>query len=172
MDEIEKCFREHWDEFVKKISRRCVNVADAEDIVSEAFKRAIQYRASYKPEKQAMHIWIFTIVLNAYHDYIADLFKKGMSVPVNDTNIEGYERDFEGIATAEQVMKEIDNLADGPTKDCLSMYFALGMTPREITLIAPVNSKYVRNAVYRFKEYIIEKLSMGEWVANKEGVTS
>lgn len=170
MDEIEKCFREHWDEFIKKINRRCVNTADAEDVVAEAFKRAIQYRDSYNPEKQAMHVWIFTIVLNAYHDYISDLFRKGVSVPATDAYIESYERDFEGIATLEQILKEIGKLSDGPTKDCLSMYFVLGMTPKEIASVAPVNSKFVRNAVYRFKEYIQENFVRGEEIANKEGL--
>lgn len=170
MDEIEKCFREHWDEFIKKISRRCVNPSDAEDVVAEAFKRAIQYKDSYNPERQAIHVWIFCIVLNSYHDYISDLFKRGMSVPLNDAHVDGYERDFEGIATAEQVVKEIDKLSEGPTKDCLSMYFGLGMTPKEIALVAPVNAKFVRNSVYRFKEFIIEKLGVGEWVANKNGI--
>lgn len=170
MDEIETCFREHWDEFVKKIARRCVNHADAEDVVSEAFKRAITYRQSYNPEKQAIHVWIFSIVLNAYHDYISDLFKLGMAVPATDAYIGPYETDFEGIATYEQLVQEINNLADGLTKDCLGMYVVLGMTPREIALVAPVNSKFVRNAVYRFKECIQEKFVGGVKIANKERV--
>lgn len=158
MDEIEKCFREYWPKFVKRLSSRCVNVADAEDVVAEAFKRAIQYRESYNPEKQEIHVWINTIVSNAYHDYVSDLFRQGVTVPVTDENLGAYERDFEGAATLEQIMKEIDRVGDGPTKDCLSMYFTLGMTPREIALVSPVNSKFVRNAVYRFKQVLSESL--------------
>lgn len=169
MEEIEKCFREHWDEFVKKISRRCTNVADAEDVVAEAFKRAITYRDSYNPEKQAIHVWLFTIVLNSYHDYIADLFKRGMTVPVNDANIDPYERDFEGVATAEQIIKEVGKLEDGSSKECLLMYFVLGMTPGEISLVYPVNSKFVRNAVYRFKSIIMEKFERGQKLQTKKG---
>lgn len=172
MDEIEKCFREHWDEFVKKISRRCVNPSDAEDVVSEAFKRAIMYRQSYKPEKQAIHIWIFTIVLNSYHDYIADLFKRGMTVQVNDAHIEGYERDFGDGVLAEQILGEINSMPEGQAKDCLGMYYGLGMTPREIALVSPVNAKFIRNTVYRFKSMLVEKLKLGEWVADEKGVTS
>jgi DNA-directed RNA polymerase specialized sigma24 family protein len=129
--------------------------------VAEAFKRAIQYKDSYNPEKQEMQAWISVIVSNTYHDYIADLFKRGLSVPVNDVNLGTYERDFEGFATVEQLMKEIAKLEDGMTKDCLSMYFVLGMTPKEISMVSPANSKFVRNAVYRFKAVIADRFGVG-----------
>lgn len=168
MDEIEKCFRERWDEFIKRISRRCVNYADAEDVVAEAFKRAIQYKDTYNPEKQAIHVWLFTIVSNAYHNYIADLFKRGMTVSVSDENIDGYEKDFEGSVMSDQIVDEINALPESKAKDCLSMYFILGMTPREIALVSPVKAKFVVNHVHRFKSGVIEKLKMEEWIANKE----
>lgn len=172
MDEIEKCFRERWDEFVKRISRRCVNVADAEDVVSEAFKRAIQYKDTYNPEKQAIHVWLYMIVTNAYHDYISDLFKRGMSVSVSDEHVPGYEQDFENIDMACKIMEKIDGMTPGPVRDCLAMYYGLGMTPREIAMVSPVDAKFVRNNVYRFKEYIIKTLGLEEWVANKDRVAN
>lgn len=172
MDEIEKCFREHWDEFIKKINRRCVNLADAEDVVSEAFRRAIQYRDTYNPEKQAVHVWLFTIVLNAYHDYVADLFKRGMTVPATDEHIEAYDNDFDSLTMADQIVDEIGLLSDGPAKECLSMYFVLGMTPREIASIMPVKPKFVVNHVHRFKNSVVDKLKLEELIADKERKSS
>lgn len=107
-DQIGEYFKEGYGGLVKRIARRCPNPQDAEDIVMEGFARALKYKDSYRPEKQEIGVWIFTIVLNAYRDFISDLFKQGMTTSVSDHNIEGYETDFERSLLVEQVLSGLD----------------------------------------------------------------
>lgn len=79
-EQIEQFYLANHDLYVKRLSRKAGSVQNAEDIVQEAFLRALFYADSYAArEDQDMEKWFNSILRRALVDFMRVETKQGMT---------------------------------------------------------------------------------------------
>ncbi len=147
MDLIETHYRDNRFKLVKRMSFRAGDYA--EDVVQEAYARAIKYFSSYKPE-YSLDAWFSRILNNALKEHKNS--EKGFAA----MSFEEEEQD--GIPCnrfAEKVVKEIYELID--TKSVVSMevltyHFRFGYSGKEISEISDHSYSNCHQIINRFKQ--------------------
>ena len=129
----------------------------AEDIVQEAFTRALKFEKSYDPNAGDIKAWFNSILFNALRDYKRT--ERGYSVEttkdisVDDVMPEEYVSKISDGHLKKMVEDTILNLPNDRHKKVLYLFFILGYTSSEIAQIeAGVSQTNVTTIVNRFKE--------------------
>ena len=154
--QLETYFKENYDALVKKIVRRAGSPENAEDVVQEAFFRAMKYWDSYSPE-QKLGAWLNTIMVNACRDHLKNDRMLGMTVEISDDQFDPVELPLTDHDTLRQVQK-LMRKKSYPQSEIIRLYYFKGYKPIEIKEILDVKHGTVRQTVLRFKEEVQEKL--------------
>lgn len=152
---IEKFYRANYGKLVKRMRWRAGTVQDAEDIVQEAFCRAIKYKESFMMGLPFNH-WFQRILSNALRDH--KNAEKGLS-----NSVEYGEEHAEPVdcpAYNKQLRRQIEEemmLMDDESCEVVSLYFTYNYNLKDIVHITNVKYKTVDNIIQRFKHKIREK---------------
>ncbi len=148
---IEEHFRNNYRNWVVRINHRVKNVPDAEDIVMEAYARALQYADTYDKDKPFDH-WFSRIVSNCVkawkreqhnqHAY-AEEFNENEMNPVSDPSIK---RDL-----METLRVEIEAIDDPMHVEILKLHYLSGYKTKDIVMITNYTYGCVNMAIHRFK---------------------
>jgi len=149
---------------MNKIKRRVFDHQDAEDVLMDAFVKAISYQHAYDP-KQEVGKWFNTILNNAIRDYRTK-FLKEKSGANHNANYE-FDETLEEMAvidhnleidwaTLEAIKQEIADRI-GTTNTALRMYFLDGYEPKDIAGLTDTTSAVVRSIIHRFKQEMRKK---------------
>lgn len=133
--------------------RRWVGPPNAEDVVQEAFTRALKYKRSWNPEYKTLGAWFKGILNNAARDKKQEERMQGMSGP---EYYESEELDTT-MAKSELVEKVISEMDTSINSEVLRMFFVLGYTRKEIAEVVELTPKYIGNVVYEFRKSMQEK---------------
>ena len=148
MKEVEDLFKKEYNNFVKLMNYRTRNIPDAEDIVMEAFGRALKHIDSFDSNRQRINAWFFTILKNCLKDYQKEKFIKCID---GDSDAEIPVRDKHSVAMlGNQLKEEIEKLEPPERRDSCYLFFLLGYTYKEISEITGIS---VRNARYYTDEF-------------------
>jgi RNA polymerase sigma factor (sigma-70 family) len=151
---IEELFRSNYSLYAKKYAMKTGSVMDAEDIVQEAFTRALSYWSSFDPDKNELSTWFSTILHNVWRDYQRDKRDNGVVKSLEDETEEvGYSIVLEQDKTL--IFKLLDT-KQGVRKEVLRLHYILGYTPREIVQVTDLASKTVRNYLTQFRKEVEE----------------
>lgn len=148
MEQLEELFKKEYNNFVKLMNYRTRNIPDAEDIVMEAFGRAVKHIDSFDSERQRINTWFFTILKNCLKDYQKEKFIKCIDgdneaeIPVRDK--------LPTVMLGEQVKEKIEKLQPAERRDSCYLFFLLGYTYKEIAEVTGIS---VRNARYYTDEF-------------------
>lgn len=153
---LEAYFKKEYNNLCKKVSRRAGSPENAEDVVQEAFYRALKYWNSYNPETK-LGAWFNTILNNACKDKMKDERMAGASVEFEEDLFDGVEMSQTDANTAEHIKKLIRSKGY-PLSEVLRLYYEKGYKSIEIKQILDVEHGTVRQAVWRFKEEVREKI--------------
>lgn len=148
---LEKFYRENRFRLVKIMSNRAGSVSNAEDVVQDAFERALKYSNSFQPEKQKLGAWFNTILNNALRDFKVNERRMGMSVEYDERKDEG---DFV-LELEEDILESVKkDIAEKsyPLSRALYLYFFCQYKPRDIVQVLPISNTYVRTGVKEFKQ--------------------
>ena len=146
---IEEHYKANYKRLVKMYSYRAGGVQDAEDVVQDAYTRALMYIDN--PERiQVFNRWFISILKNALEDHLRH-YKRGQpeSLPEEEEltpTLCGKER---GVFLKEikKKLKEFDQ----PTQEVLTLYFLFGYSPRNISKIVELNYKRIQNIIGIYK---------------------
>ncbi|QVJ12717.1 hypothetical protein [Pseudomonas phage PSA11] len=144
-------FKNNYNELVKRVSFRAGTPENAEDIVQEAFARALKYWNSYDPERKELGAWFNSILNNALRDFKRDERRYGMCEEFDEEEVDGVVLS----QTESGLRKFIDRaIAERPSNvaDVLHLYFILGYKPREIVEVTDADAAFVSRMVYNFRE--------------------
>lgn len=150
-------FENNYNELIKRVSFRAGSPENAEDIVQEAFVRALKYWNSYDPEKKELGAWFNSILNNALRAFKKDERLYGMCDEFNEEEVDGVVLS----QTKSGLRKFIDRaIAERPSNvaDVLHLYFVLGYKPREIVEVTDADAAFVSRMVYNFREELKEKI--------------
>jgi RNA polymerase sigma factor (sigma-70 family) len=153
---LEKYYIENHGRLVKILSNRAGGIHCAEDVVHDAFERALRYRNSFEPSRQELGAWFNTIMNNALRDYKKAERMMGMSVEYVEELDEGLPmQDWEDDMIC-AVLSEIDK-KNVMVRQALYLYFFKQYKPREISQILDMSNCYIRTSVKEFKQSMVAK---------------
>lgn len=142
----------------KKVARRAGSPENAEDVVQEAFYRAMKYWGSYD-HKTKLGAWFNTILNNACKDKMREDRMMGMTVELDEELLDGVEMSQTDCNMVQHIKRLIDSKAS-PHREVLSLHFEKGYRPIEIKEILDVEYGTVRQEIWRFKEEVKRKLQV------------
>ena len=154
--EIEQHYIDNRRMLVKVMTNRAGSVENAEDIVQEAFARALRYRSSFSVYKNDLRAWINAILNNTLRDFKIDERRMGMSVEYNEDMDEPcplheWESDMIEAVKADIERKPV------LVRQALYLYFFKGYKPREIAQVVEMTNGYIRTSVKEFKQQMRKK---------------
>ena len=152
---IEEVYTAERSRLCKKVRNRVGGPVNAEDVVQEAFTRALQYQDSYNPEFKSLDAWLGTILNNAGRDFKKAERRQGMSAGTS-VDYETNTLEEDAIRT-ELVHRVLEDMAVSSYSEILRLYFLLGYTPKEISEVLEQAPQSISNAVQRFKNEMKEK---------------
>ena len=154
--EIEQHYIDNRRMLVKVMTNRAGSVENAEDVVQEAFARALRYRNSFSVYKHDLRAWINGILNNTLHDFKIGERRMGMSTEYREDMDEpcplmDWEDDMIEAAKADIECKPV------LVRQALHLYFFKGYKPREIAQVVEMSNGYIRTSVKEFKQQCRKK---------------
>ena len=145
---IKQHYLENYDRAIKRMTFRAGGVHQAEDIVQEAYARAIKYYNAQRVEEFSK--WFSMILNNAFNDYMRD--EIGLSYIEDDdeplglvdcglVNDQTRREIYEIISTKSDVQREI-----------LTMHLRHGYDPLDIANQTPHSYANVHKVISRFRD--------------------
>jgi RNA polymerase sigma factor (sigma-70 family) len=124
---------------------------NAEDVVQEAFSRALRYRDSYRTDNP-IEGWFSRILINAASDFQRIERLNGLSDGHDDE--EGTESLDNSHFKSEMVGKVLSHLDeyDEDSRTVIEAFYVYGWLPREIAEFSPLSSGNIYVIIHRFKE--------------------
>lgn len=151
---IESFYKANFDRFVKRMKNRAGNLHAAEDIVQEAFARALRYQDSYDPTFP-FEGWFNRILNNSLKNY--KNMEKGHSCEeFDEEELDGTDCRMMNQNLWKCVQEEIAQY-DDEHYEILSLYFEHQYQPRDICKVVDMKYKTVETFLQRFKNMIKDK---------------
>lgn len=151
---IEKHYIYNRDKLVKKFSHRAGSTAAAEDIIQDAYERAIRYKDTFWLGEN-FNAWFGRIANNALKDY-KRAERGGLHVELDEALfIEDFNEDVENTIFNRQIEERIKGKQD-KMQEVLSLYFVYGYGSKTIHAITGHPYEAVRKAVERFRKELRE----------------
>lgn len=140
-------YEKQYETLLKKIHRRAGGYHNAEDVVQEAFARALVYIGNFDPARN-MGAWFNTILMNALKDFNQQERNQGgirveeeFSDEVDDIMIR---RDC-----VEAIASEVDEMPE-PNREIIRQFVFLGYRAKSISRHLQVNIHTVRKTIQDF----------------------
>lgn len=153
---IAQLYEDKRDFYLNMVARRAGGEYNAEDVVQEAFKRALLYEEVYDPTKSELGTWFEHILWKALYDFQRDELLQGMAK--DDLSRETPETPFLGVTEAakSQIRKEIDK-KEGISREVLWLTFVKGFNPRDIVSVLDVTIHNTNKIIQRFRKEMVDK---------------
>jgi RNA polymerase sigma factor (sigma-70 family) len=153
MQLIEKHYRENFNTLVKRMTWRCGgSVQDAEDIIQEAYLRAIKYRDAFI-EGNVFTYWFARIIDNVFKDFKRAEREMGGIEDEEEEIIEDYHLS-EGVRR--ELRKEMEKLPFD-LKEIITLHMVYSYTIGQIVQITNTPYREVDNQIEKFKKNILGK---------------
>lgn len=152
---IEMHYLEFREELCKKFKRRAGTFENAEDVVQEAYARALRFKDSYDGTRP-FYKWFNTIINNALKDFKRAERVDGMVIEFDEELDEGVTFSEEEHDYMKRIVAEM-NAKRGETAKALKLYFLKGYPPRDIYQTLDMSKKAVYQAIFRFQRDMREK---------------
>lgn len=149
-------FEKNFDTLVKKVSGRAGGAYNAEDVVQEAYARALKYSDAFNEKYASFDTWFATILNNSLKDFKKDERHSGTFVELEEHHIFSDEDENYILALAERLSEEVED-QKGDVGQVLNMYFLLGYTRRDIRKVTELGRPLVDFYIKRFRDQMKEK---------------
>jgi len=134
----------HADRLIKTYSRRSNGLHNAEDIVHDAFAKALRYIDTYT-EDRPMPQWFNTILNRSFKDFMSNERRHGMTVD-QDRVVEDLTDEVYKEQVVQSLVAEISAMGE-PARSILQMFVILGHRGKEVAHDLDVNIHTVRKCI-------------------------
>lgn len=150
---IEAHYRKHRNNLVHRISFRAGGVQEAEDVVQDAYVRAMQYFDSYDVTKE-FDLWFSRVLFNALKDHRRS--ERGYTVvEFDEEHEEGIPCQQYNEEVVKQILQRIEDKAP-PAKEILYLHFKYGYRVVDIHALVGGGIWAIHKTVSRFREELKE----------------
>lgn len=139
---------------VDNYTKRCGNSADAEDVVQEAFTKALTYIDRYV-ETEPFSNWMTRIVYNTFCDWKKEQKAGGVTVSFCDESYDPIEGTEYKKAMVDKVKGFVDSY-DDRTKEVVNLFYFCNYKAREIAEITGLSLSLVLRTLYEFRSLMKE----------------
>lgn len=156
---ITQYYKENFHKWVKRLSRRVPSEMDAEDVVHEAFTRALTYAHTFDPNISAIDTW-FTNILNNTHrrmkrnDFLSCEIQEGdwFTKEADD-----YEDDE---FTCKKIKEKISGVKHDHHRNVLFSHFIAGNKVGQVASQLNIPVATVKTIIKRFKKAVGEEYAL------------
>jgi len=156
MNIIEEHYRGNYRVLVKRIKWKTHNEQDAEDIVQEAYARAIKYKDAFLLGVD-FKLWFGRILSNVVKDFIRDRFQNGFHQEFDEEHDDLVIDNQHIFDILRSIEEDINVTNDEVHKEILLLYHILGFPIRSIVDITNMKYKMVDTVIHRFKKKMEER---------------
>ena len=153
-DVIEEHYSKNFNRLVLRFQFSAGSIQAAEDIVHDAYERALKYASSFSGDR--FEGWFYTILRNSLRDYMKA--EKGYS---ESTDIDEYDHVgsyCEGYSN--KVWEELNSLIEKKSEahaEVLNLYFYQGYSYKDISNVTDNTYFNAYRIVERFKEELVKR---------------
>lgn len=152
---VEEHYRKNFRGYVKYMSRRAPNnsIHIAEEIVQEAYSRALKHFKAYNSERGSFSTWFNHILHNTLNKVLAEEAGVGPSLDDEEVELEPFILDSETYIPKHLVVKIQQGIKSQKPEvaDVLHMFFNLGMKTRDIEECTEFSHSNIRKMIERFR---------------------
>lgn len=145
--ELTEFYTAQKDRLIKRISYRAGSMHNAEDVVQEAFTRALTYIEAYDPEVRPLPAWFNTILNNALKDF--KKAERNAGTVTEEGVVEDLDLEIFKSEVVEELVKQIQEMQE-PAKEILKQFVVLGYTAKEVVRTTDLNIHTVRKCIADF----------------------
>ncbi len=151
---IEQHYQDNYDSLVKRFTRRAGTMWDAEDVIQEAYYRALKYFSTFQEGMVFQH-WFVRILANVLKDHYNSRIDG--TVEFDEDLVEPEYSDYPPHQLRRMFRKEIDDVPNKEHKEILRLYYIYGFKFKEISQIVDMGYKGIDTVIHRFKLSLKEK---------------
>jgi RNA polymerase sigma-70 factor (ECF subfamily) len=153
---IDEHYRKNFKNLVKRIRFKSGSTEDAEDIVQEAYTRALKYRGTFNPQND-FNLWFSRILSNALKDFIREKYNTQNHRELDEEGGDAVYDTKGSEYLLKLLVEEIDAVIDDKHREVLSLHQLLGFNLRDIVQIVDIKYKTADQLIQRFRKRILEK---------------
>lgn len=153
---IEAYYIAEREDLVRRMTNPAGDVNAAEDVVQEAFVRALLYWGSFNPEEKELGAWFSTILKNSLRDYKRQEWLFGMAEEFDEEHYEPIEMDVSEGELVKQIGRVV-NTKDGDLQEVLKLYYLKQYLPMDIAKITGIKLQTIKKTIWRFNKTIKEQ---------------
>lgn len=148
---LEEYYKNSYEMLVKTYAKAAGSPENAEDVVQEAFARAMQYWETYNPDRGMISTWFRMILINSLRDFKREELNRGFAVEIEhaDEEVFGEDKHLEQNLY-DAIIKEIHTFSPAQSR-ILDLAFVHHYTPRDIARI--VDSTTIGNIWWTISEF-------------------
>lgn len=150
--EVEEHYRKNRNTIIKKLTFKAGSVQDAEDVVQEAYCRALKYIHAYNPNEFEFSRWFSRLFQNVWRDVLADKYQRGKPEEIDEKDFICYKFESNAPQLMELVYDAIFATENPDHREILTLYLIYGYKLREVADIMGWRSGSVNQVLYRFKD--------------------
>lgn len=156
---IEAFYKDNYRELCKRVAGRAGGMYNAEDVVQEAFSRAIKYWPSFTPGKHELGAWFNTIVANSLTNFTREEKSYGTCVEFDEDQCDGVPMSQCDQHTREALYRIASQMSP-KHKEIVMLSLRFGYTRKEISEVLDIPVGGVKIVLERFRAEAKEKLKV------------
>lgn len=161
MTVVEEHYRNNYEELVKRYVNRAGSYQNAEDIVQEAFARALKYLPTFDGKKPFEN-WFSRILQNSFREFRVAERNYGMNMTNEDADVP-CPICLENKRLVHDVKEYIKKEMPKDEQEILILYYIRGYGFQDIVRITDEKYRRVNYVVYKFNDIIRQ---LGEEIVN------
>jgi RNA polymerase sigma-70 factor, ECF subfamily len=129
----------------------------AEDLLADAFERALRSRVKYDRRRGSEKTWLYSIALNLLRDHVRRAAAEGRALERVGAGAEAFDA-FGGVEARDEIGRALGVLS-GEEREAISLRFGAELTVPEIALVLGEPLTTVEGRVYRALRKLREALA-------------
>ena len=159
-DEFERLYAAEAQGLFAFLAYRTGDRALAEDLMADAFERALRARRRFDPRRGSRKTWLYAIALNALRDHVRRVAAEGRALERvgPPAGVEPAPDPFAGVEVRDELFRALATLAP-EEREAIALRFGAELTVPEISKLTGEKLTTVEGRVYRALRKLRDTLS-------------
>lgn len=153
---LERFYIERREDLLRRLNYGAGTPENAEDVLQEAFVRALVYWDTFDPNNKELGAWFSTILKNSLRDFKRDEWLFGMGEEFDEELYDPQEMPLPESELVRQIYEMVEEKNDNQ-KEILLLFFEKHYTPKDIHNITGHKNGVIRQVIWRFRNEVKEK---------------
>jgi RNA polymerase sigma-70 factor (ECF subfamily) len=157
-EEFERLYADEAAGLFSFLAYRTGDRALAEDLLADAFERALRARRRYDRRRASQKTWLYAIALNVLRDHVRRSAAEGRAYARVDAGSSELADPFAGVEHRDELTRGLATLS-GEEREAISLRFGAGLTVPEMAKLLDEPLTTIEGRVYRALRKLREALA-------------